>query len=120
MISLRNIRVSRKIVFVLSLSAVLSAAIAGFAAYNIWDLAKGDRAIVDGDAASIRWAASAQEHMTSVHQLVFQINDTDFSASGALRSRLFDEESGLNSDVDHFHAVMTPDETALYGVIRAR
>jgi PAS domain S-box-containing protein len=120
MISLRNIRVSRKIVFVLSLSAVLSAAIAGVAAYNIWELAKGDRAIVNGDAASLRWVASAQEHMTRVHQLVFQINDTDFSASAALRSRLFDEESGLNSDMDHFHAVMTPDETQLYGVIRAR
>jgi len=120
MISLRNVRVSRKIVFVLSLSAVLSAAIAGFAAYTIWGLAKGDRAIVDGDAASLRWAASAQEHMTRVHQLIFQINDTNFGASGALRGRLFDEENGLNSDMDHFHAVMTADETSLYGEIRAR
>jgi len=57
--------------------------------------------------------------MTRVHQLVFQINDTDFNASGALRSRLFDEEHGLNSDMDHFHAVMTPDEAPLYGAIRA-
>jgi len=120
MISLRHMSVARKIVFVLGLSAVLSAGIGGFAAYNIWDLANGDRAIVDGDAASIRWAASAQEHMTRAHQLVFQINDTDFSASSVLRSRLFDEENGLNSDMDHFHAVMTPDETPLYDVIRAR
>jgi len=120
MISLRNISISKKIVFVLGLSAVLSAAIGGFAAYNISDLAKGDRAIVDGDAASLRWAASAQEHMTQVHQLVFQINDTDFSASDALRNRLSDEEHGLNSDMDHFHAIMTPDETSLYGLIRAR
>jgi len=76
--------------------------------------------MVDGDAASLRWAASAQEHMTRVHQLVFQINDTDFGANDVLRDRLLDEESGLNSDMDHFHAVMTPNEAALYGEIRLR
>jgi PAS domain S-box-containing protein len=98
----------------------LSAAVTGFAAYNILTLARSERALVDGDGASLRWAASAQEHMTRAHQLVFQIDDTDFGASGALRARLVDEETGLNADLDHFRAIMTSDERVLYEVIRTR
>ena len=120
MLFLRNMRISRKILFLLGLLVTLSAAIAGFAAHNISDLARGERAIVDGDAASLRWAASAQEHMTRMHQLVFQINDASPAARGVLRDRLLDEENDLNSDMDQFHAVMTPDEAPLYGVIRDR
>jgi PAS domain S-box-containing protein len=117
---IKKLSISTKIVFLFSLLVALSAAITGFASYNILALARSERALVDGDGASMRWAASAQEHMTSQHQLVFQIDDTDFAAGGALRSRLADEENALNSDMDHFHAVMTPDERSLYGAIRAR
>jgi hypothetical protein len=115
---LKNIRISRKILLLLGLLMALSAAITGFAAYNISDLARSERGLVNGDGASLRWAASAQEHMTRAHQLVFQVDDTDFSASGALRSRLADEERGLNSDLDHFRAVMTPNEQPLDGAVR--
>ena len=118
--SLRDTRISTKVVFVVGLLVALSAVIAGFAAYTISDLARSDRAIVDGDAASLAWAASAQEHMTRSHQLVFQINDADFSVSGGLRSRLANEESALNSDMNHLHAVMTPDEVTLDSLVLAR
>jgi len=117
---LRNTRISGKIYFLLGLLLLLSIVIAGFAARNISELARGEQAMVDGDAASLRWAASAQEHMTRSHQLAFQINDTGFNASGELRDRLRHEQSSLNSDLDQFHAVMTPDEAALYGAIRNR
>jgi signal transduction histidine kinase/CheY-like chemotaxis protein len=117
---LSNMRISTKILFLLSLLIALSAAISGFAAYNISSLARGERALVNGDAASMRWAASAQEHMTSAHQFVFQINSTDFSASGGLRSGLIEEEDGLKSDMGHFRAIMSPDETPLYRAVMAR
>jgi len=119
MLFLRNMRISRKIFFLLGLLVTLSAVIAGYAAHNISDLARGERAIVDGDAASLRWAASAHEHMTRMHQLVFQINDADSVAGEVIRGSLLGEENGLKSDMDHFQSVMTPDETTLYRAIRA-
>ena len=115
---LRSTRISGKIYVLLGLLLLLSVTNVGFAARNISELARGEGAMVDGAGASLRWAASAQEHMTRVHQLVFQINDTGFEASGGLRDRMHDEENGLNSDLDQFHAIMTPDEAALYRAAR--
>jgi len=117
---LSNMRISTKILFLLGLLMALSASISGFAAYNISGLARGEQTLVNGDAASLKWAASAQEHLTSAHQIVFQINSTEFSASGELRSSLLEEEDGLRSDMDHFRAIMTPDEAPLYRTIMSR
>src|SRR5580658_3494995 len=58
--------------------------------------------------------------MTRAHQLVFQINDAGFSASGVLRAQLLREEADPHSDMEHFHAAMTPDERSLDGAIQVR
>ena len=106
---LSDMRIARKLALVLTLLLAISAAIGGFSAYNIWSLARTERAIVNGDVAGLRWVASAQEHMTRVHQLVFQINATPFSASAQLRDRLSFEERGLSSDLGRLRAVISPE-----------
>lgn len=116
---LSDMRIARKLALVLTLLLAISAAIGGFSAYNIWSLARTERAIVNGDVAGLRWVASAQEHMTRVHQLVFQINATPFSASAQLRDRLSFEERGLSSDLGRLRAVISPEEEHLYLQIQA-
>jgi PAS domain S-box-containing protein len=118
MLFLRNARISRKIFLLLGLLVALSAIIAGFAARNISDLAKDERAVVDVDASSLRWVASAHEHQTRAHQLLFEIVDTDFSASVALRARLLDEEAGVSSNMGRYHPLMTSDEATLYSDVQ--
>ena len=82
MVFFRHIRISTKILFALSLFAVLCAGLVAFAAFSIADLAAGTQRIVSHQAESLRLASSAREHVTRMHQLAFQIIDDVLAALG--------------------------------------
>ncbi len=116
---LRNMRISNKIIAVLGLLAILSAGITAFGAYNIADLAGSTQRLVDQQAESLRLVGSAQEHLSRMHQLAFQINGSEPSAADQLHTRYLIERDGMNSNLDQFAALMDANEAPFYHIVRS-
>src|SRR5580692_7310168 len=95
---LKRLRISTKIFFTLALFVVLNLVLNVIGAYEINNLAVGAQNIVNHEATALHLTGSAQEHMTRMHQLVFQMND-DVAKIAPLQDRFESEYKQLNSDM---------------------
>jgi methyl-accepting chemotaxis protein len=91
MVFLRHMRIWGKALVIKGLFAVLCAGIVAYAAYIIIDLAEGTHDLVHHEAVNLHRAATARENMTMMHQLAFEINNSESSAWGQLQ-QAFDAE----------------------------
>src|SRR6185369_2619245 len=89
---LKHMRIWAKIVFALSLFALLSTGLVAFAAYNIADLAAGTQHIVHHQANSLRAAAATQERLSRMHQIVYAMTNAASSEWGVMQTT-FDGEA---------------------------
>jgi methyl-accepting chemotaxis protein len=108
---LKRMRISTKIFCTLSVFVVLCLGLTAFSAYELNDLAAGTQRLVNEEAAALHLAGSAQEHMTRMHQLAFQMND-DVTQMAPLQARFQDEYDGLNSDMAALQLAMANDSSA--------
>src|SRR5207253_3326145 len=81
---LTKARISHKIVSVLCLFALLGAGMTALAVTSIEDLARKQQHLVDQHVAALRITAVAQEHLTRLHQLAFQMHDAEPADRSAL------------------------------------
>jgi methyl-accepting chemotaxis protein len=108
MVFLKRMRISTKIFYTLGLFVALSVGLTTLGAYQLDDLAAGTQHLVDHEAAALHLTGSAQEHMTRMHQLVFQMND-DSEKIAPLQLKFQDEYDALNSDMAALQVVMSGD-----------
>ncbi len=112
MVFFRHIRISTKILLALSLFAVLCAGLVVFAAVCITDLAAGTQRIVSHEAEALRLASSAQERLTRMHQLAFQINDSVSNDWGELQGSFDEETKAARAELKTLQTVVTARETS--------
>jgi methyl-accepting chemotaxis protein len=111
---LKQKRLAAKIMFGFGLFVVFAAAIAGFAAYNIYTLAAGAEYFSQHDAESVRLSGLAQENMTRIHQLAFQLNDTDAAQFAAVAARIELERNEMTENVAALGTVLDPNDALFY------
>ena len=92
-------RISNKIIGVLGLFALLCIALTILAAGSFNDLAVNEQRLLDHSATSLRLAAEAQEHLTRLHQLAFQINQSEAAVHAPLLKKFASETEELNADL---------------------
>ncbi|HSZ11909.1 MAG TPA: methyl-accepting chemotaxis protein [Rhizomicrobium sp.] len=102
---LKRLRISTKIFFTLALFVVLNLVLNVIGAYEINNLAVGAQNIVNHEAAALHLTGSAQEHMTRMHQLAFQLND-DITKMAPLQARFQSEYDELNSDMESLRRII--------------
>jgi methyl-accepting chemotaxis protein len=111
---LKQKRLSIKIMFGFGLFVLFGAAITGFAAYCIDDLASGTERLAQHSAESVRLAGLSQEHLTRIHQLTFQLNDSDAAHFTAVAARIERERRDTTVDLAALDALMDPDDLAFF------
>lgn len=80
MIALRQLRISRKILAIFLMLAVLCTGLVGLGAYNLIGIAEITQTLVSTSTATLRLARSARANLGRIHQLAFEL--TDVNAAG--------------------------------------
>ncbi len=96
---LSRVKISGKILLAFGLFAPLCAGIVGLATYNTLTLGDVTQHIVDHEAAAVRLAASAQEHATRIHQIAYEIIESDSNDWGELQGTFDEEAKGAKEDL---------------------
>ncbi|MDB5441263.1 MAG: mcpU [Caulobacteraceae bacterium] len=96
---LKKPRISHPIIALLGLFALLCAGVTGLAAGSNRALAHNEDHLVNRHAAVLRLAALNQEHLTRLHQLAFQINDSGPAALAPLDRKVQSETAEFTTDI---------------------
>jgi methyl-accepting chemotaxis protein len=105
---LRRMRISTKIFCTLGLFVVLNLGLTAIGAYQINDLAADTQELVNHQATALHLTGSAHEHMTRLHQFVFQMND-DLSKVAPLQTKFQAEYDSLKSDMATLRPILSDD-----------
>ncbi|HSZ75090.1 MAG TPA: methyl-accepting chemotaxis protein, partial [Rhizomicrobium sp.] len=108
---LKRLRISTKIFCTLGLFIALDAIITVIGVYEIDNLAAGTQNLVNRQAAALHLIGTAQEHMTRMHQLVFQMND-DISKVAPLQAQFQSENDELNAKMVALRPIVVDDSDA--------
>jgi methyl-accepting chemotaxis protein len=111
---LKRPRISHTIIALLGLFALLCAGVTGLAAKSILGLASRESHLVNHHAAFLRLAALNQEHLTRLHQLAFQINDTDPADFPPLRAKIRTETAELKADLAAMRPLVDAPDAELF------
>jgi methyl-accepting chemotaxis protein len=94
-----RMRISGKILFSLSLFAVLCAGLLAFAAHTIVNLADGTEKLVTHNASALRIASSAHQHLTMMSKLAFEMNDSQAEDWPELEASFAEEHKAAKDDI---------------------
>jgi methyl-accepting chemotaxis protein len=111
---LKRPRITHTIIALLGLFALLSAGVTGLAANTIRALASNESRLVNLNAAVLRIAARGQENLTRLHQLSFQINDTDPAARPPLQQDFHSETEELNARLAELGPLIDPSDAEVF------
>jgi len=111
---LKRPRISHTIIAMLGLFALLCAGITGLAAYNIRRLTSTEEHLVTHHVAALRLVAASQENLTSLHQMAFEINDTDASRHAPLEQKIRAETEELKENVSALRPLIDASEVGLF------
>jgi methyl-accepting chemotaxis protein len=111
---LKRPRISHTIIAMLGLFALLTAGVTGLAANTIGALASNESNLVNRSAAVLRIAARSQENLTRLHQLSFQINDTDPAARPPLQQEFHSETEQLNARLAEMAPLLDPSDAEAF------
>jgi methyl-accepting chemotaxis protein len=111
---LKRPRISHTIVAMLGLFALLCAGVTGLAAHSIQALANNENHLVDRHVAALRLAALDQEHLTRLHQLAFQINDTDPGLLPPLLRKVASETAEMKVDLARLRPLVAPSDAEIF------
>lgn len=76
---IKKLRISAKILIVLAMFAALCAALVAVSTYHVSSLAGITQSVVFHTLENLRLAHVGQQHMLRLHQLAFQLNDSEES-----------------------------------------
>ena len=111
---LKRPRISHTIIAMLGLFALLCAGITGLAAYSIRGLASNENHLVNRHAASLRLTAASQENLTILHQMAFEINDTDPSRHAPLEQKVRAETEELKANFSALRPLVDASDVELF------
>ncbi|HEY0438089.1 MAG TPA: HAMP domain-containing methyl-accepting chemotaxis protein [Phenylobacterium sp.] len=113
---LKRPRISHTIIAMLALFALLCAGITGLAAHSLRGMAATESRLVNRHAAGLRLAALDQEHLTRLHQLAFQINDTEPALLTPLMRKVASETAELQGDLARLRALIDPSDAEAFRI----
>ena len=111
---LKRPRISHTIIALLGLFALLCAGITGLAAHSIQALANNENHLVNRHATALRLAALNQEHLTRLHQLAFQVDDTDPALLPPLLRKVASETAEMRADLARLRPLVAAADAELF------
>jgi methyl-accepting chemotaxis protein len=104
---LKHMRIWGKALATQALFAIFCTCLIAFAAYNILDLANGTQAIVGHEAANLARAAAAQEYVTSMYQVAYEMIEAERDDLGELQHTFDEETKGVKTSLAEMLATET-------------